>query len=76
VREQNTEPLTRQSLGVPSSCEALLVMAILVKDFTWKQTEDRVVVRVPLKGVPPNQVDICTMDFYLKARSNFHIFRF
>lgn len=42
-------------------------MPIIIKDFWWKQTRDRVCIKVPLHGIPPNKVDIFTSPQYLKA---------
>ncbi|XP_026285746.1 dynein axonemal assembly factor 4-like [Frankliniella occidentalis] len=49
-------------------------MAVVVKDFTWRQTATHVVVTVPLRGVPSSSVDILTYDTYIKA--NFKPFIF
>jgi dyslexia susceptibility 1 candidate gene 1 protein len=42
-------------------------MSILVKDYTWRQTENVVVIRVPLKGVHCSKVDIFSSDNYIKV---------
>ncbi|XP_069701296.1 dynein axonemal assembly factor 4 [Periplaneta americana] len=42
-------------------------MPLLVKDFTWRQTEDTIVIRVPLNGVHSSKVDIISSDNYIKA---------
>lgn len=42
-------------------------MPLLVKDYTWRQTEKVVVIRVPLKGVHHSRVDIFSSDSYIKA---------
>ncbi len=42
-------------------------MAVVVKDFTWRQTATHVVVTVPLRGVPSSSVDILTYDTYIKV---------
>lgn len=42
-------------------------MPILVKDFTWTQTDDTVHIRVPIKAVKREKVDLFTADSYIKA---------
>lgn len=42
-------------------------MPVLVKDYTWRQTENVVVIRVPLKGVHHSRVDIFSSDSYIKV---------
>jgi dyslexia susceptibility 1 candidate gene 1 protein len=42
-------------------------MLLLVKDYTWRQTESVVVIRVPLKGVHYSKVDIFSSDNYIKV---------
>jgi len=42
-------------------------MPLLVKDYTWRQTETVVVIRVPLKGVPYSRVDIFSSNNYIKV---------
>ena len=42
-------------------------MPILVKDFTWDETESTVFIDVPLKGVASNKVDIFWSGQYLKV---------
>lgn len=43
-------------------------MPILVKDYSWEETEGTLRITVPLKGVPANKADIFTTDEYLKVR--------
>lgn len=42
-------------------------MPILVKDYTWKETENLMTVTVPLKGVHMKILDIFITDDYLKV---------
>lgn len=42
-------------------------MPLLVKDYSWRQTENVVVIRVPLKGVHYRKVDIFSSDNYIKV---------
>ncbi|KOB77170.1 putative heat shock protein 70 HSP70 [Operophtera brumata] len=42
-------------------------MPILVKDFTWTQTDDTVHIRIPIKAVTREKVDLFTADSYIKA---------
>ena len=46
-------------------------MPILVKDFTWEETESTVFIDVPLKGVASNKVDIFSAGQYLKVLKAF-----
>ncbi|XP_077289540.1 dynein axonemal assembly factor 4-like [Arctopsyche grandis] len=39
---------------------------ILMKDFTWKQSQDAIHIRVPLRGVHSTKVDIFTSEKFLK----------
>lgn len=42
-------------------------MPIQVKDYVWEETNESVLITVPLKGVPPNRVDIFSIDEYIKV---------
>ena len=42
-------------------------MPLIVKDYTWTQTESMVYLRVPLKGATAEHVDILSTDEYLKV---------
>ncbi|XP_028411189.1 dynein assembly factor 4, axonemal-like [Dendronephthya gigantea] len=42
-------------------------MPIIVKDFSWEETETNVFIDLPLKGVAPNKVDIFSSGQYLKV---------
>ncbi|KAK7793549.1 hypothetical protein R5R35_000389 [Gryllus longicercus] len=42
-------------------------MPIIVKDYTWRQTNEIVVVQVPLKGVPYRKADVFTFENYIKV---------
>lgn len=42
-------------------------MPVLVKDYSWRQTENVVVIRVPLQGVHHSRVDIFSSDNYIKV---------
>ena len=42
-------------------------MPIQVKDFIWEETDESVLITVPLKGIPPNRVDIFSIDDYIKV---------
>lgn len=42
-------------------------MPIVVKDFTWKETDTDVIITVPLKGVKPSKADIFSTDSYVKV---------
>ncbi|XP_053405308.1 dynein axonemal assembly factor 4-like [Mercenaria mercenaria] len=42
-------------------------MPLIVKDFTWEQTDKVVFITVPLKGVKANKVDIFSSEEYLKV---------
>ncbi|GLH13195.1 Cleavage and polyadenylation specificity factor subunit 4 [Gryllus bimaculatus] len=43
-------------------------MPIIVKDYTWRQTNEIVVVQVPLKGVPYTKADVFTFENYIKQK--------
>lgn len=49
-------------------------MPILVKDYTWTQTPKDVHIRVPLKQVSHDPIDLFTTDSYLKAHFNPFLF--
>lgn len=42
-------------------------MPIVIKDFTWNQTESTLTITVPLKGVHQSKTDIFTSPKYIKA---------
>ncbi|XP_075225523.1 dynein axonemal assembly factor 4 [Lycorma delicatula] len=42
-------------------------MPVLIKDYTWKQTDDLIIIRVPLKGMDPSKADIFTCDNFIKV---------
>jgi len=42
-------------------------MPLIVKDYTWEQTEKVLFITVPLKGVKANKVDIFSSEEYLKV---------
>ncbi|XP_053575313.1 dynein axonemal assembly factor 4 [Bombina bombina] len=42
-------------------------MPIIVKDFTWEQTDKEVFISVPLKGTKASQSDVICTDEYLKV---------
>ncbi|XP_071403130.1 dynein axonemal assembly factor 4 [Centroberyx affinis] len=42
-------------------------MPLMVKDYTWTQTESTVYINVPLKGAKAGKVDILSTDEYLKV---------
>ena len=42
-------------------------MPLVVKDFSWEETEKMVFITVPLKGVKAHKVDIFSSEEYLKV---------
>lgn len=44
-----------------------LTMPIVVKDFTWRETEEEVELILPLKGAKPSGVDVFSTDEYIKV---------
>nr|XP_014282518.2 dynein assembly factor 4, axonemal [Halyomorpha halys] len=42
-------------------------MPILIKDYSWRQTEQLVIVRVPLRNIPHTKVDLFNSDIYMKV---------
>ena len=42
-------------------------MPIIVKDYTWQETEGELIICLPLKGVSSTKVDIFSTDQYIKA---------
>ncbi|PSN42029.1 Dyslexia susceptibility protein 1 [Blattella germanica] len=49
-------------------------MPLLVKDYSWRQTENIIVIRVPLNGVHYSKVDIFSYESYLKAHFQPYLF--
>lgn len=49
-------------------------MPIQVKDYVWEETDESVLITVPLKGVPPNRVDVFSIDDYIKVSYPPYIF--
>ena len=42
-------------------------MPIIIKDFEWCETDSKVEITIPLKGVKAGNVDIFSTNRYLKA---------
>ena len=42
-------------------------MPIQVRDYVWEETDETVLISIPLKGVPANRVDIFSVDDYIKV---------
>ena len=42
-------------------------MPLLVKDYTWHETDAEVVLKLPLKGVKPSKVDVTATDRFIKV---------
>ncbi|CAH1400508.1 unnamed protein product [Nezara viridula] len=42
-------------------------MPILIKDYSWRQTNHLVIVRVPLRNIPYKKVDLFHSDLYIKV---------
>ena len=49
------------------SKEPLLSMPILVKDYTWRETDHEVSITIPLKGVKSSKADIFSTNRYIKV---------
>lgn len=43
-------------------------MPIIVKDFTWQQTEKEIFISVPLKGAKACQSNVLCTEDYIKVR--------
>ncbi len=43
-------------------------MPIIVKDFTWTQSESRVCINLPLKGTKANNLDILSSLEFFKVK--------
>lgn len=41
-------------------------MSILIKDYSWTQTDDEIIIRVPLKGVITSKVDFFIQENFVK----------
>ena len=44
-------------------------MPVIVKDYTWSETINEVVIIVPLKGANPSKADNFSSDDYVKVRA-------
>lgn len=42
-------------------------MPLIVRDYSWEQTPETLVVTVPLNGVAPSKVDIYSNDVFIKV---------
>ncbi|XP_070493083.1 dynein axonemal assembly factor 4-like [Chironomus tepperi] len=47
---------------------------LIVKDFKWSQTEDEICIRVPLKNVSKDKVDIVTHENFIKIHASPYYF--
>ena len=43
-------------------------MPILVKDYSWEETEKHIFITVPLKGAKSNKIDILATEEYIKVK--------
>lgn len=48
-------------------------MPIIIKDYTWEQSESSIYVTIPLKGVTIRKVDLFSTPSYFKVRFNLFI---
>lgn len=46
-------------------------MPILIKDYSWRQTDNKIIVKVPLKGVDTSKADIFTCENFIKVSKFF-----
>lgn len=53
--------------GVAGEQHFFETMPILVKDYTWRETEDEVTITLPLKGVKSSKADIFSTNRYIKV---------
>ncbi len=49
-------------------------MPLLVKDYTWRETEREVSITIPLKGVKSSKADIFSTDQYIKVNYSPYLF--
>ncbi|XP_065911555.1 dynein axonemal assembly factor 4-like [Dysidea avara] len=49
-------------------------MPVLVKDYTWSETDTEVLITVPLKGVKPSKADIFSSEDYVKINYTPYLF--
>ncbi|XP_044736935.1 dynein axonemal assembly factor 4-like [Chrysoperla carnea] len=50
-------------------------MVISIKDYTWRQTDHNIIIRIPIKkGITNSKIDIFTSEKYIKAFFNPFIF--
>ena len=47
-------------------------MPILVKDFSWEETDKHLFVKIPLKGVKSGKLDVLTTENYIKVRNLYY----
>lgn len=45
-------------------------MPIIIKDFTWTQSDSKISINLPLKGTKANNVDILNSREFLKVINN------
>ncbi|KAF6203083.1 hypothetical protein GE061_003497 [Apolygus lucorum] len=52
---------------LPTRSIFLIIMPLIVSDYTWNQTDSLVIVKVPLHNKQPKDVDLFTSSRYIKA---------
>jgi hypothetical protein len=45
-------------------------MPLIVKDYTWSETELQIFICIPLKGIKASKVDIFSTENYIKVSIN------
>ena len=45
-------------------------MPLPVRDYSWHETADKVMISIPLKGVKREKVDILSTDDYIKGKKS------
>lgn len=45
-------------------------MPLIVKDYTWSETELQIFISIPLKGIKASKVDIFSTENYVKVSIN------
>ena len=42
-------------------------MPLIIKDYTWSETEKQLFISIPLKGIKANKVDVFSSENYIKV---------
>ena len=67
-----TEPASSKPIHLSLAPNLSNRMPIVIKDYTWEETESTIFITVPLKGVKTQKVDVFSTEEYIKVAFYFY----